>query len=365
MPKLTYTQEPQAWTFEITPDDISFLMRAMAGKKETVYLDYRTTTAEKSYSNSNIRWLELITHRGVLRTPYELIFDYRTQQGKTSWGKLILRGRYSFPPELAEHREEVKNRMEREGRLSKGNNPAPRVCGFRIAEDGVPYYLMERAFYYDQVGTNLSLDYSLSAPIEVSGIRCTTVRQWDIVQAGGVKTLPTFEMSRLANTVGVAVGVICETESGKQVLLRRKRADNVAVYAGMWHLPFSFALTMENSDETIESDVKDFLKFDIGHELAEELLGLESADFGPVTPLAFCRDLARGGKPQFFFVMQCRLPFEEIQKRAKNTSGEFKGKIEKLQVRNYAADAQAGYSPEFAAFAVLVSSQSDRLDTRM
>ena len=154
MPKLTYSQGPQAWTLEITPDDIKSLIEAARGKQETPDLDDRTTTAERSYSNSDIRWLELVTSRGVFRTPYEIVFDYRAWQDRTSWGQLELSGRFNFPAELAEHREEVKNRMEKEKKLGKGNNPAPRVSKFRIAADGTPHYTMERAYYYSRFAQN-------------------------------------------------------------------------------------------------------------------------------------------------------------------------------------------------------------------
>jgi len=360
MAKLTVSLALQSWSLEATAEDIKFLIEAILkwAREDSTYIDYRISTAEASYAKSDIRWLELSTSRGILKSPYELVVDYRNFSDKNAWGSFLISGNFNFPLELAPHREEVKNRMEKEGKLGKGNNPAPRISRMELSPDGTPIYTMEQAFYYDQVGTNLSIDYQLSKPIFVNGIKCENVRQWDITQASGVNTLPPLDISRLANTIGIAVGITAETEKGKSVILKRKRANTVAVYPGMMGVPFSFALAIEHSEKARTGKLEELINFDYGHELGQELLGLEQADFHPITLLAFCRDLIRGGKPQFFFEMKAKLSFEEIQRRVQSGGGEFKGKIEKLQMNSYSEDSNLGYSPELVAFAILKSSNS-------
>jgi hypothetical protein len=85
---------------------------------------------------------------------------------------------------------------------------------------------------------------------------------------------------------------------------------------------------------------------DWGHELAQEL-GLEVSDFEPPRPLVFCRDMVRGGKPQFFFEIVSRKPLEELRRSIGSDESEYVGKIETAEALSKT------YSPELLAFSVL------------
>jgi hypothetical protein len=349
----------QSWSpsIEISPSDISQLINLIGGQKKDPYLDYSLQNVLESYDPQTIHWLELLTPRGIVKSPYELLIDYRKITA-SHWGTYKLSGIYELPGELSRHRERMVERFKKENKLLKGNNPAPRVSKFEVGIDGTPNLILEQAFYYDQVGSNLTLDFPLSKIIQVDGEDCSTVREWDIAQAKSNHQLPSFEKSKLANTIGVAIGIAAPSDEYGTVLLRRKRAINDAVYPGMWHVPFSFALSNEllEGRETI-GEIAHLIKFDYGHELAEEL-GLENSDLGPAKPLAFCRDLIRGGKPQFFFELDTRISFEEIRRKVKDRTGEYSGNIEKFRIQGFQQDIDAGYSPELGAFTILKSIMS-------
>jgi hypothetical protein len=337
-------------TWGITPEDVEsfiYIWNLLSGRKEDVYLDYRTSTAETNYAQSKINWLEIENKIGkVIHAPYDILVDYRKCPTESSWGKYKFVGKFDFPNNLSAHREAMIEKFKKEGRLSRGDNPAPRVNKFEMIE-GKPFFTLEEAFYSDQVGTNLTIDYPFVKSIEANGHKCDTVREWDIAQAGKTQTLPNFENSKLANTIGVAIGVTAQSQDGRHVILRRKRAEKMAVYAGMWHVPFSFALTMRNLSID-EEEMRNLIDPDWGHEFADEL-GLEFVDFEPPQILAFCRDLARGGKPQFFFEMKSRLNFEELRKKISKKTPEFTGAVQKV------TETDTAYSPELVAFTFLKS----------
>ncbi len=281
-----------------------------------------------------------------------MITDYRHSAASERCGTVSFEGSYSFPGALARHKKHMVDEFNRHKLLKKGNQPAARVKRCEI-KNGVPHFVLETAYYYDQVGSNLSLDYPFPEPIIVADRHCLSVREWDVAQAHGkTKRLPEFAQSKLANTIGVAIGITARSHDGRFHWLRRKRSKTVAVYPGMWHLPFSFALAIDDQAHTAK-DVRALIRFDLGHERAEELGGLDYSDFGELRPLAFCRDLARGGKPQFFFDLPCLVPFEDLRRRAVDSTAEFAGKIELIS-----EGEEEQYSPELACFLLLITESS-------
>jgi len=346
---------PDGTVIWITPDDIESLVR-YAYRRNTPFLDYRTSTAERYYGKGDLRWVQIETRKGVVRAPYELIVDHRCWPTELSWGEIDITQDYSFPTELSEHRNAMVKLFTDKKLLRLGNNPCPRISKIDLLDTGVPKYQVEKAWYFDQVGTNLTLDYPLDSPILVSGIQQFTIRDWDIAQCGGtIGNLPSLEYSQLASTIGVAVGITALKKDGETVIVGRKRSKRVAVYPNMWHLPFSFALSLESfQGKYSTSDLREFIRFDLGHEQAQEL-GLEPADLGPLMPIAFCRDLVRGGKPQFFFEQQARITFEELSSKVRESTveKEYSGKLVPIDFKTHAA---AGLSPELLCFLFLKSS---------
>lgn len=336
----------------ITPEDVEYAVQKIFKTKYDV-LDYRTSTTEKYYGKTNLNWVQFKSRRGLLRAPYELIVDYRQWTEGLSWGEVNIVGEYSFPIELSEHRDNMIELLRKKGQLKGGNNQCPRIRDVIIQDSGIPKYLIERAYYYDQVGTNLTLDYPLDSPVLVSGYENHTVRDWDIFQSGlKMGYLPDMKLSKLANTIGIAVGITAETNSGQVVFIIRKRSKKVAVYPNMLHLPFSFALSPPENDFT-QGDLMNIIKFDLGHEQASEL-GLEPTDLSELKPLAFCRDLVRGGKPQFFFEQHSRISYEELCENIRETTPEkeYKSGVKLLDKKG---QITGNFSPELVCFLLLKS----------
>jgi hypothetical protein len=76
-------------------------------------------------------------------------------------------------------------------------------------------------------------------------------------------------------------------------------------------------------------------------------MGLEVSDFEPPRPLAFCRDLVRGGKPQFFFEMESRMLVDDLERKGGAENREYITAIQTADTNS------TDYSPELLAFPLL------------
>src|SRR6185312_16502183 len=114
--------------------------------------------------------------------PYQILVDYRTSPAYQGWGRVYFEGEYSFPGALARHRTAMVADFQHRKLLKKGNQSAPRVARFQI-ENRLPCFFLQSAHYYDQVGSNLTLDYLFDEPVMVRECQCRCVREWDVAQA--------------------------------------------------------------------------------------------------------------------------------------------------------------------------------------
>ena len=236
------------------------------------YIDYSVDHASKFYGASQAQWVhERHAQGGNLPLPYEMLFDYRKIDTKVlGWGKVCVRGKFQFPADLSSHRQTMIDRMTKEGRI-KGSSSIPRLSAIEVRE-GVPFLTIDAAEYYDQVGTNLTIDFPFKASISIAGTNCTTVREWDVAQAGAAaRQLPSLETSRLANSIGVGVGISACDDQGRKHFVYRFRTPKAPVYPKTWHLPVSFALEMDFSKITGEVfDLEAVVQADFAEELAHE-----------------------------------------------------------------------------------------------
>jgi len=299
---------------------LEYLWTRMTQWEHTKLIDYRLDSARDAYKKAR-SWLQLGDPPTVV-APYQILFDYRANPSR-GWGTVECTGDYEFPEVLRNHREAMIHQLRKKGRLY-GDSRCPRVSKFDVKEDGKIVYRVENAFYYDQVGTNLSLDYKGAFPVPGSMEIATTVRGWDVLNAGVARgELPALEQSRLANTLGVAVAVTAVNKRGNISLLRRLRRKKLAVYGNMWGVPLSFAVKLEGEKLETGSSTPLASLLSLNTEILREM-GMHRDDFADPTPLAFCRDLGRGGKPQLFFEMRAKVPFEEIVKRMTDNSERLK-----------------------------------------
>ncbi|MDE5691227.1 MAG: hypothetical protein K2I13_03285, partial [Alistipes sp.] len=160
------------------------------------------------------------------------------------------------------------------------------------------------ASYFDQVRTNLTLDVPLADCQD-------TMRVLDLTEYHSLKP---FSESLLANTIGIsAIWYTKHPHGDKSDRLQfflKPRRSSVGIFAKMMG---TVSCVMEpppnNSfaDKTLEEyAAQEILRrfyYETGfnlymqdHQLTENCIN--------IIPLAFTRELARGGKPQFFFLLE-------------------------------------------------------------
>lgn len=230
------------------------------------------------------------------------------------------------------------------------NGPVLRLKSLRKNSRNSQWHaILERARYFDQVRTNLTLDATLPPPGE------KTLRLQDM---GPGNSLPTFEESLMVNSIGVsAVCYFIGRNRRKQFFMKvRQSADGVfedmlATTSGVVEPP------MLPEDAASESDAPQHqvepLK-DLNHYATREMIreftretGLSEDHILDIQPLAFVRELTRGGKPQFFFLIEIK-PIKELAFKRR-----FRQSLEGLDEfhDNWKSDLSAHkqpLSPEFA-----------------
>ncbi len=343
-----YIKLPDGTEIGITFDDLVSAVKCLR-RSSTSHLMYDNDKIQAYYSKTQ-QWLTCVRPKGqVITAPYQLVADYRVQSAPKDWGTVQCIEPFEFPRILEAHRTEMVSMFEAAKKLPKGNRQSARVQSYRLTEAGRLEIIVQRAMYYDQVGTNLTLDFPFKSEqaSKLGGSRC--VRDWDMSHSSAPGVVPDFQDSQLANTVGVAVGLTALDQFGQRLIVKRLRDKNVAVYQNQWHVPFSFALAWPEGLVPGESmSVSEFIRRDYGHELAQELPGLEPTDFDPPQLLAFCRDMVRGGKPQFFFEIRARHSVNELRTRIRSDGAEF------LNQTDVVDSLRPPLSAELLAFAVLV-----------
>lgn len=333
----------------VSVEDIVSIFSLISSKRsQDKYLNASTSDLAGLY-HQETQWLYLTNGK---KTPYLIIHDYRAFPLE-DWGNYHHVGKFDFPNELDKVKELAVDEFKQNNLLYKGDNNCPRVLDFDNSNNELTISI-QSAKYFDQVGTNLILDYKGINYVE-DKLDSLDLRHWDIKQSKTNKGfLPAMCASKLANTIGVAIGISAVNRKNEKVFLTRKRSNSVSVYRNEISVPFSFALTVDFNEivKRPQATIYDLIKVDLKHEQAEEL-GLEpwQIDLENIRPLLFCRDLLRGGKPQFFFEVKAKVSFEElvesINKRA--TDPEFKGKVKSITYRD-AVDLDSGVSPELLAF---------------
>jgi hypothetical protein len=299
-------------------------------------IEYDSVRLSEIYPHSNL--LPFHTDDVPEAVPYEVLFDFRTNPGvRVAWGGVhVKQVEYAFPEQLESHRTAMLDQHPVDASKPSGKKVCPRVSRFWISSTNTPNCEVQFASYIDQVGSNMYPDALLPTPIRCSSKEATTVRQWDMYANNLDDRLPTFERSKLANTIGVAVGIAAQRENGDEVIIWRRRGQTVHTYRGQPHVPFSFALNVRSPMDRVLgfTSIRDLIEWDFSAEQAEEL-AVEPEDFDDVQPLAWCRDLPRAGKPQLFLEMRCRLSYEELRSRIqKHSVGEFESNVEAMSVND-------------------------------
>lgn len=177
------------------------------------------------------------------------------------------------------------------------------------------YLSIQKAKYFDQLRSNLILDYKYKTQTGAQ----LTLR--DILRQEFGASLPPLEDRRMANTLGIAALIMVRSDDDfTPYLVSRSRDVAVFNYGGEWHCTASGVAELP-SDKDREVF---FYKDSMLKELDEEV-GILEHELDALEPVAFCREMTRGGKPQMFFLGITSLDrpilaekLKEARKRSKN-----------------------------------------------
>ncbi|MEL0629575.1 hypothetical protein [Psychromonas aquatilis] len=169
---------------------------------------------------------------------------------------------------------------------------------------------IQPASYFDQISTNLTLDWAsgLLGDDDTFTIR----NQYEKNHSG---CLPPLKSSVLANTLGVAVVVVNPTTKEVLIPIRGNEQAIMDNGIGKFHCSASGVFAWD-PEQPMDTDLS-FEFFSLGMEKEiESEIGLKRSDYNLI-PLAFSRELVRGGKPQLFFIAETDLDISSIQSQMK------------------------------------------------
>lgn len=219
---------------------------------------------------------------------------------------------YALPMSLQRHREAAIKQFKMLGRLRFDlaanqfeNNQSARIISWSADS---PLIEIQKADYFSQVGSNLTMDWASGCLATGSESQTATIR--NTVEPPLDGRLKPLGQSVLANTLGVAVVLL----TADHHLLIPIRGDAQAIMhsqSGQFHCSASGVFNWSAFQGAEEASF-DALERGMQAEIKSEL-HLDEADY-QLTPLLFARELARGGKPQLFFFAECRLKLNEVRR---------------------------------------------------
>jgi hypothetical protein len=232
------------------------------------------------------------SHRGVSATSQPIVLRHTTGRFQ------LADGRGGWPATVASGYQALLD----SGRISD-NETLVRVSEYSEA-NGVVELQVQRAKYHDQARSNLILDFDRRDPGKYASLRSQ-------LRAQCGEKLPPLSDKRLANTLGAAV-LIFYRSRGQWIPYLLRRVKRIGVFPGGIHCSASGAIKWPSSlsKPSFETLVTGHLLDEI-----EEELGLTSSDLADLQPVAFCREMARGGKPQMFYCARTDLSRMELANR--------------------------------------------------
>ncbi|KJY80758.1 hypothetical protein TW81_18665 [Vibrio galatheae] len=275
------------------------------------FVESDTNNLVKYYSH-----YELEKEYKFCRSPYAETIPLRRGSKGFSYGKNVddlevsfIDAKYMVPDYLKEHSEKAVELFKALGKIKIDdrtgefqNDYSIRITSFDIAENKVH---IQPATYFDQVATNLTLDWASGVLGEDPLL---TIRN-DYEKAHNGLLTP-LRSSILANTLGVAAVVVNPDTNEVLVPIRGNEQAIMDNGLGKFHCSVSGVFAW-NEHETIANTLSfDFFYKGIEKEIKSEI-GLRPNQYNLI-PLAFTRELVRGGKPQLFFIAETTLDIASI-----------------------------------------------------
>lgn len=200
-------------------------------------------------------------------------------------------GRYAQPAEIVDASQDAFAAFMAE-RPHTTDGPVLRLNSFDAHSHGKYSATLQASSYFAEVRCELSLDYP------INGNPFDTMRIRDVADDGNLRQL---NDSIMDNHIGV-FSVVAFYEGGHWYFHMLPRQNKLGVFNGMLS-------SVSGGVEPPEQPVKELVAYatqEIKREFHEETgldpQALEAQGRCTVVPLAFTRELSRGGKPQFFFL---------------------------------------------------------------
>ena len=153
----------------------------------------------------------------------------------------------------------------------------------------------------------------------------------EILSAERPGRLPDLDDPRLANTLGAAA-LLTYSRDGLQLPIIVPRTFNVSAHRGGWHCTVSTATGWPSALHP-DPGLKTFVTDRLIEQLRSEA-GIRKEDIVWLEPVALCRELMRGGKPQIFFLGQTKLDWDAIRVCIREARARVDVDVEPLEVFN-------------------------------
>lgn len=275
----------------------------------------------------------------TIMIPYkELVNFIEKPYTKIRISELTIPTEYTLPAELQNATDYILHDVLKK-KPSTTDDFHPSMMSFEKESEDHYKCSFEKASYFKQIRTNLSLDRPIDMP------RCgeTTLRKIELSGSNGMR-LPSLRKSVLANVVGVSA-IWCMGDAGNRKFYLLPRKGNVGVYEKKLGMPSGDA-DCPSHDRFQSDSLIEFLKAEMLREFAEETgigdIGMKQYVYShpvdvtkisyytkiEIIPLAFLREMLRGGKPQMFFLIRTEeIPYETLRRCFRFSQGirEFSG----------------------------------------
>ena len=286
------------------------------------YKDEKSTFVE-SNTDSLIKFYykyELEKEYKFCRSPYAETVPLRQGAQGFSYGHdvdelsiIFINAQFTPPDYLAKHAEQSIEFFKQLNKIRVDsvsnewqNDYSIRITNFDVKDKKI---YIHPATYFDQISTNLTLDWASG----LLGDDDFTIRNHYEKNHNGC--LPPLKSSVLANTLGVAVMLV--NPKTKEVLIPIRGNEQAIMDngTGKFHCSASGVFAWDQG-QSIPSNLSfEFFSSGMEKEIESEI-GLKRTDYNLI-PLAFSRELVRGGKPQLFFIAETDLDIGSIQSNMK------------------------------------------------
>lgn len=270
---------------------------------ESQFINYAAALSKDFYSN-DVAQVKLKIGKNIkqLDLPYKEIIDYIAHPDTRT---VIKGGKIESRFDLGERYMALTqpnfDEFLRE-RPKTTNGPALRLKSLTSTGENAYECVLQRAGYHDQVRTNLTLDLPIGLGM--------SMRTEDLSAS---KQLRPLEESVLANTIGVSAIWVTPCRKGDkksrhQVFLRPRRKqtgvyyDMLGTVSGVVEVPDNDTFACETLEEYASSEIIREFYQETGYKQYLDSKSLPETVV-QVVPLMFVRELIRGGKPQFFFLI--------------------------------------------------------------